>query len=60
VEHLSLDFSAVRTLAVTTAANHEPEAPLQARVRRSLAGLYGATAAFVVSILAVAVALAHF
>ena len=52
-------FSAVRTLAVTTAAN-QPDASPAPRAQRRLGTLYGVTAASVGAIVAVAVALAHF
>jgi putative copper export protein len=54
-----LVFSAVRTLAVTEAANRPETAPTRA-TERNLGTLYGITAASVGAILAVAVALAHF
>jgi putative copper export protein len=53
-------FSAFRTLAVTTAANQPDDVALSRRTQRNLGGLYGITAAFVVSIAGVAIALAHF
>ena len=54
-----LAFSAVRTLAVTTVTNL-PEDKQAPRAQRRLGTLYGVTAALVASIVAVAVALAHF
>jgi len=54
-----LVFSAVRTLAVTAAAN-QPEDSLSRRSERRLGTLYGITAASVGAIAGVAVALAHF
>jgi uncharacterized membrane protein len=54
-----LVLSAVRTLTVTTAASR-PEDALTGKAERNLATLYGVTAATVGSIVAVAVALAHF
>ncbi len=53
-----LIFSAVRTLSVATAASQPPEtAP---KTQRTLGTLYGITAASVGTIVAVAIALAHF
>jgi uncharacterized membrane protein len=54
-----LMFSAVRTIAVATVASQPDETP-SPRVQSRLGTLYGVTAALVASIVAVAVALAHF
>jgi uncharacterized membrane protein len=54
-----LVFSAVRTIAVATVAS-QPEDNPAADSQRRLGSLYGVTAALVASIVAVAVALAHF
>jgi uncharacterized membrane protein len=54
-----LVFSAVRTLAVATAANLPAASPAP-RLQRRLATLYGVTAALTGAIVAVAIALAHF
>lgn len=53
-------FSGIRSLAVAVASTQSEDQPMTPRARRSLAGLYGATAVLVTSIMGVAVALAHF
>ena len=54
-----LAFSAVRTLAVTAAANR-PDVSAAPKLERRLGMMYGVTSALVGAIVAVAVALAHF
>ena len=55
-----LAFSAVRTLAVTRVTNLSEKDKQAPGAQRRLGAMYGVTAALVASIVAVAVALAHF